>query len=103
MIRFLKRPAARVDLTKARPCDRFKFAGRLYKIPVNWRPTATAVSLITYCEICGAAFLFTALRRPARLRKWCSPCARGPARPSPLPAFILNSPPRTTEKERSPK
>ena len=79
MIRFLKRPAPRVDLTKARPGDRFKFAGRLYKIPVVWRLSAATVCLLTYCEICGTAFLFTCARRPARLRKWCLPCARGPA------------------------
>ena len=102
MIRFLQKPVARVDLSKARPGDRFKFANRLYKVPVVWRPTAAAVCLLTYCEVCGAAFLFTCNRRPARLRKWCSPCARGPGCPLPRPTFILNSPPRTTHT-RSPE
>ena len=110
MIRFLQKPVARVDLSKARPGDRFKFANRLYKVPVVWRPTAAAVCLLTYCEVCGTAFLFTCGRRPARLRKWCSPCARGSApRPDPAPnvpsrpPFSPNTKQRTHENERSPQ
>ncbi len=85
------------NLGRARIGERFEFKGQSYEVlDIEVYENAggqerMAVTLKTYCHICGAAFEFTTNRRPKWLKKGCgrdhatTPWTRRKPSPSPTP------------------
>jgi len=85
------------NLGRARIGERFEFKGQTYEVlDIEVYENAggqerMAVTLKTYCHICGAAFEFTTNRRPKWLKKSCgrdhatTPWTRRKPSPSPTP------------------
>ena len=85
------------NLGRARIGERFEFKGQSYEVlDVEVYENAggqerMAVTLKTYCYVCGAAFEFTTNRRPKWLKKGCgrdhatTPWTRRKPSPSPTP------------------
>ena len=85
------------NLGRARIGERFEFKGQSYEVldvevyENDAGQERMAVTLQTYCHICGAAFEFTTKRRPKWLKKSCgrdhatTPWTRRKPSPSPTP------------------
>lgn len=96
------------NLGRARIGERFEFKGQSYEVlDVEVYENAggqerMAVTLQTYCHVCGAAFEFTVNRRPKWLKKSCgrnhaiTPWTRRKPSPSPTPVHAQPSSPGAT-------
>lgn len=99
------------NLGRARIGERFEFKGQSYEVlDVEVYENAggqerMAVTLQTYCHICGAAFEFTTNRRPKWLKKGCgrdhatTPWTRRKPSPSPTPDHAKPTRQRATSSQ----